>query len=197
MGRSARHPLPGRALPLLCLALIACGALHPAPAWAGPPFLTDDPEPVELRHWEFYAASQWSMNRHDTSGTCPHFEVNYGALPNVQLHAIVPVVLDHASGAKDQFGVGDIELGTKLRFVQEGKGLPQFPLITLPTGSESRRLGSGEVEVFLPIWVQKSFGDWTTYGGTGLRLVPGANAASGGWLIQRAIASKVTLGAEG
>ena len=22
-------------------------------AWAGPPFVTDDPEPVEYRHWEF------------------------------------------------------------------------------------------------------------------------------------------------
>ena len=23
-------------------------------AWAGPPFVTDDPEPVEYRHWEIY-----------------------------------------------------------------------------------------------------------------------------------------------
>ncbi len=23
---------------------------------AGPPFLTDDPEPVEYKHWEFYIA---------------------------------------------------------------------------------------------------------------------------------------------
>jgi hypothetical protein len=27
-------------------------------AWAGPPYVTDDPEPVEYRHWEVYLASQ-------------------------------------------------------------------------------------------------------------------------------------------
>ena len=25
-----------------------------APTFAGPPFLTDDPEPVDYQHWEFY-----------------------------------------------------------------------------------------------------------------------------------------------
>lgn len=25
-------------------------------AWAGPPFFTDDPEPVEYMHWEVYLA---------------------------------------------------------------------------------------------------------------------------------------------
>src|ERR1019366_8989957 len=33
-------------------------ALRPQEAPAGPPFLTDDPEPVEYQHWEFYLASQ-------------------------------------------------------------------------------------------------------------------------------------------
>ena len=26
-------------------------------AQAGPPYITDDPEPVEYQHWEFYVAS--------------------------------------------------------------------------------------------------------------------------------------------
>jgi hypothetical protein len=26
--------------------------------WAGPPFVTDDPEPVAYQHWELYLASQ-------------------------------------------------------------------------------------------------------------------------------------------
>jgi hypothetical protein len=33
-------------------------ALLPGPASAGPPYTTDDPEPVELHHWEVYLASQ-------------------------------------------------------------------------------------------------------------------------------------------
>src|SRR5947208_2934500 len=42
-----------------------------------------------------------------------------------------------------------------------------FPITILPTGAESRGLGAGHVRQFLPLWVQKSFGDWTTYGGGG------------------------------
>jgi hypothetical protein len=37
----------------------------------------------------------------------------------------------------------------------------------LPTGNENRGLGAGHVRAFLPVWVQKSFGEWTTYGGGG------------------------------
>lgn len=53
--------------------------LFPLTAVAGPPYVTDDPEPAELHHWEVYLATidQWS--REDGwSGTSPHIEVNYG-----------------------------------------------------------------------------------------------------------------------
>ena len=33
-------------------------------AWGGPPFVTDDPEPVEYRHWEFY----FSLARREGQG---------------------------------------------------------------------------------------------------------------------------------
>jgi hypothetical protein len=46
---------------------------------AGPPFLTDDPEPVEYRHWEVYVASQLARDQGGWSGTAPQLEVNYGA----------------------------------------------------------------------------------------------------------------------
>ncbi len=40
------------------LALGAAGLLMLSrPALAGPPFVTDDPEPVELGHWEVYGFS--------------------------------------------------------------------------------------------------------------------------------------------
>jgi hypothetical protein len=43
-------------------------------AWAGPPFFTDDPEPVEYKHGEFYIASQYIDGRTGKSATLPHFE---------------------------------------------------------------------------------------------------------------------------
>jgi hypothetical protein len=33
-------------------------SLLPCPASAGSPYTMDDPEPVELHHWEVYVASQ-------------------------------------------------------------------------------------------------------------------------------------------
>ena len=84
---------------------------------AGPSYLTDDPEPVELRHWEVYAASQWSVTRGAANGTAPHVEVNYGALPELQLHVIVPAALAVKSGEPTRYGPGDVELGVKYRFL--------------------------------------------------------------------------------
>jgi len=175
---------------------LACGS---GLARAGPPYLTDDPEPVERGHWEFYAASQWSVARSAASGTSPHIEVNYGALPGLQLHVIVPAVVALASGQPARYGLGDVELGAKYRFIDEGERRPQvgtFPLVLVPTGSQARGLGSGHVEVFIPIWLQKSFGPWTTYGGAGLRIASDERDGVAGWLLQRTLADVVSVGAE-
>jgi hypothetical protein len=53
------------------------------PAFAGPPFITDDPEPVDLDHWEVYAFSAGANGRGDTTGLGPSMEVNYGAAPGL------------------------------------------------------------------------------------------------------------------
>jgi hypothetical protein len=176
-----------------------CIAIAAVPAWAGPPYLTDDPEPVELRHWEFYLASQWTATRNAAEGTSPHVEVNYGALPELQLHVIVPAALSVANGQSAHYGLGDLELGAKYRFVDEGEWRPQigtFPLVLIPTGSGARGLGAGKTQVFLPLWVQKSFGPWTTYGGGGVRLASGERDGVAGWLVQRRLLEGLTLGTE-
>lgn len=188
----------------LALAAGVVMALLGGAAQAGPPFLTDDPEPVALRHWELYAASQWSWDRHGASGTLPHVEVNYGALPGLQLHLIVPAVLSMPARSPGQtspreYGLGDIELGAKFRFVEETKTHPQvgiFPVVTLPSGDAARGLGTGRAQGLLPIWIQKSFGPWTSYGGGGIRFAAASQATVLGWLLQRQLSSKVTLGGE-
>ena len=65
--------------------------LCPMDAWAGPPFLTDDPQPVDFQHWEFYLASMDFRTAGGWTGDGPHVEINYGVVPNVQLHVIAPV----------------------------------------------------------------------------------------------------------
>ena len=169
---------------------------------AGPPFRTDDPETVEYKHWEFYVAHTYNNDKDGVSGTAPHLEFNYGVVPNVQLHIITPFAYDRPQGGPNSYGFGDLELGVKYRFVQESEKIPMvgiFPILELPTGNHSKGLGNGDPQLFLPIWFQKAWGPWQSYGGGGYWL----NGGSGnknywyvGWQVQREIAKWLTLGAE-
>ncbi len=184
--------------------LISCFVfiLTPVVAFAGPPFRTDDPEPVEYKHWEVYLASQGSFNQDERSLTAPHVEINYGVFPNIQLHLLAPLEYVKPEGQPSQYGYGDTELGVKFRFIQETDWCPQvgtFPIFLLPTGNEDRGLGSGESQVFLPLWLQKSWGPWKTYGGGGYWINPGTgnkNYWFFGWEVQRDISQYLTLGGE-
>jgi hypothetical protein len=71
---------------LLCALLLVT---PPSRVLAGPPFQTDDPEPVDLGHYEFYIFSGVDGTPLETDPTGPAFEFNWGALPNTQLHAIL------------------------------------------------------------------------------------------------------------
>jgi hypothetical protein len=183
-------------------ALAAAIVFAPATGHAGPPYVTDDPEPVEFRHWEFYLATQHSITRSLATGTAPHVEVNYGAWPGLQLHVIAPLAYARPSGGPTFYGVGDIEVGAKFRFIDEGRWWPMvgtFPQFELPTGDASSGLGTGHLHVFIPLWLQKSFGPWTTYGGGGFWVNPGAgnrNYGFVGWLLQRRLSQLATLGTE-
>jgi hypothetical protein len=183
-------------------ALLSLAAFILSAAWAGPPFVTDDPEPVEYRHGEFYTGFTYANNKDGPEGTVPLFELNYGPLPDVHLHMIVPFNFVHPTGEARRYGLGDLELGVKYRFIHETETSPQvgtFLIVTLPTGDRDRGLGSGHVPLFLPVWVQKSWGPWTTYGGGGYWINPGAgnkNYWQFGGVIQREIAKAFTVGAE-
>jgi Putative MetA-pathway of phenol degradation len=170
--------------------------------WAGPPFRTDDPEPVALGHAEFYLALMGTRTPDGQVMTAPLLEFNYGILPNLQFHIVAPYAQVRASGESWSRGYGDTEIGLKYRFIEEHDGLPQvgiFPMIELPTGNAERGLGSGHTAVYLPLWLQKGFGKWTTYGGYGWWRNPGEgqrNWTYAGWLLQRELSEGLTLGGE-
>jgi hypothetical protein len=172
------------------------------PALAGPPFFTDDPEPVRPGHWELYLASQRLKAKDGSSGTAPHAEINYGAAKELQLHLVAPLSYSRPEGGALAYGPGDTELGAKYRFLRETPGRPQagiFPLVELPTGNAGRGLGGGKPQVFLPLWLQKSWGAWTSYAGGGCWINPGSgkkNWTYAGWLLQRDLSASLTLGGE-
>lgn len=120
---------------------------------AGPPFLTDDPEPVDLYHWEFYVFGQGDQALGYRAITGPAIEMNYGILPDTQFHLIVPIANFSAAGPGWASGYGDTEVGVKYRFLDETELLPQigvFPMAELATGNSSNGLGNGTTWYRLP-----------------------------------------------
>ncbi|BDU73715.1 hypothetical protein [Mesoterricola silvestris] len=184
------------------IGLLGVAGTSTLPAIAGPPFRTDDPEPVERGHLELYVfgAGQWRGG--DRAGVGPALEFNYGILPDTQFHVVLPAAYDHPEGMPGRAGLGDTEIGVKFRFLHETDVLPQigvFPMVEVPTGRAESGLGAGHTQVYLPVWVQKSWGPWTTYGGYGWWRNPGAgqrNWSYAGWLLQREVSGSLTLGAE-
>ena len=182
-----------------------------AAAKAGPPFQTDDPEPVDFRHYEFYTFGAMDATGVEIDTIGPALEFNWGILPNAQFHIVFPAAAifpynnPRYSGAgvgARAWGVGDTEIGVKLRYVKETKYRPMigtFTMIEVPTGDSANGLGVGKVWWRLPVWVQKSWGPWTTYGGVGETIIPQTgfnNFTFGGCLLQRDIGKKLTLGTE-
>jgi hypothetical protein len=184
------------------LAFILLALAIPMTLSAGPPFLTDDPEPVDYHHWEVYVFGQGDESTNADAISGPAVELNYGVAPNVQFHLVSPLAHSSSAGSGWTSGYGDTETGIKYRFVDETDSTPQiaiFPLAELATGNASKGLGNGRTWYKVPIWVQKSWGPWTTYGGGGeaLNSVPGQqNYGYAGWFLQRDIGKYLTLGGE-
>ena len=191
----------------ICAILLAAGLAVAAPtnsALAGPPFVTDDPEPVDYQHFEINLAALGTLARHTQGGAVPSADINYGLLPEVQFHLGLAMPFQGGDGQTVHYGYGDTEIGVKLRFVSEDEAgwRPQialYPNVELPTGSAKDDLGSGYTRVFLPLWLQKSFGAWTAYGGGGYWLNDHGDNRDywfAGGLIERKLRDDLTLGGE-
>ncbi len=181
-------------------------------AWAqGPPYQIDDPVPVDLHHYEFYIFGGSDGTPVETASLGPAFEFNWGAIPKVQLHAILPwgVVAPSnnpaylpAGAGPTEFGLTDMELGAKIAYFKETKYIPQigsFTMFEMPTGSYSKGLGVGKVWYKLPLWLQKNIGKWLLDGGAGYQIVPQTgyrNFPYGGFLLKYSFGERLELGGE-
>ena len=194
------------ALGLLCV--LAAGRLQAQ----GPPYQTDDPVPVDLHHYEFYIFGAVDGTPVEIGAAGPAFEFNWGAIPRVQLHAILPwgvvaplnsPVYAPVGQGPDVFGLTDMELGAKIACIKESKHFPQigsFTMFEMPTGNFDKGLGVGKVWYKLPIWLQKNSGKWLFDGGGGYQVVPQTgyrNFPYTGWLIKRELERAVGAGRRG
>jgi hypothetical protein len=180
-------------------------------AQAGPPFQTDDPTPVDRGHYEAYIFGTVDGTSAELDTISPGFEFNWGAIPNIQLHVILPfgaalpsnkAVYAPGGAGPSACGVEDMELGVKYGFIKQTKHRPQigsFTMFEIPTGSYSAGLGVGKVWYKLPLWAEKEFGPWSLVGGLGYAVVPQSqyrNYLYGGYLVKRVVNERLELSAE-
>jgi hypothetical protein len=178
----------------LLLGLVLAGA-----AKAGPPFLTDDPEPTDTGHWEIYAPFADVDGRGGDYGGGFGAELNYGPAKDVQLTVGLPVSYAHDQGGLHA-GRGDLEASVKYRFYHDeaaGLSVAIFPGVSLPTAR--RGFGNRRVTALLPVWAQKDAGKWSLFGGGGYAVNPGAGNRdywTGGAALTRELGERLLLGVE-
>jgi hypothetical protein len=180
---------------LAALAIVAAAS----PCQAGPPYTTDDPEPTPPGHWEDRVFVTGLRTPGQTAGQTG-FDINYGGARDLQLTLFAP--LDYARGAQDALGLGNIQISAKYRVLhQAGHGLTPdvavFPALTLPT--QARAFGPARFGLFLPVWAQKDFGPWSTFGGGGYDINPGPGRRDytlAGWAVTRQMSKRLNLGVE-
>jgi hypothetical protein len=184
----------------LTLLLVASVAAIAAPAWAGPPYVTDDPQPTEPGHWEIYSFVTGAHVEGATSGE-GGFDLNYGAAKDLQLTLVIPAAFDRSEG-ETHIGMGVVEAAAKLKLMHQDKAgwrpdVAVFPRLLLPTAPA--RFASRHVNLLLPVWAEKDFGPWAVFGGGGFQLNPGAGNRdfwTGGVAVTRQLTERLNVGAE-
>jgi hypothetical protein len=176
-------------------------------AWAGPPFITDDPEIPPPNNWEINVPFTLEHTRRETDMEAPLFDINYGTpavfgLLRVQLEFDIPVEVVSRDDGATTAGLGDILLGIKWPFLEEKGWRPLvgiYPQVLVPTGDHSRGLGAGGTAYILPVVAEKNWGKWTAYGNVGY-VVQTANGQRNYWYegvsINREISDRLELGGE-
>lgn len=184
-------------------AMALCVAILATPAEAGPPFLTDDPAPTDLGHWEIYNFVNGSKSQGAVDGEAG-VDLNYGAAKDLQLTAVLPLAYDGPNGFSTHGlvgGTGVVELAAKYKLVHQAEDgwtpdIAIFPRLFVPT---DHRFGPPHTNLLLPVWAQKDFGPWQVFGGGGYQINPGRdqrNFWQGGIAVNRSLGERATLGME-
>ena len=174
-------------------------AVLAVPAVAGPPFVSDDPEPTPYHQFEIYAFNSGTNTRDGTDGEAG-VDFNYGAAPDLQLTATLPAGFSQSVAGGTSSGLSNIELAAKYRFLHQdtfGLDVAFFPRVFLPSGS--RTIGENHTSVLLPVWVEKDWkGGWSAFGGGGCVFseIRMADFCEAGAVVTYQVLPKLQIGAE-
>lgn len=152
----------GHARPRRDASLFAALMLGTSSAWAGPPFATDDPEPVPAHVWEINTALTGQRAQDGTAALLPLIDINYGLVSGVQLHlqpqatyvktnAVaansagtqrndpevdltdrLPQPGENGAPSNTAYGLGDTEVGIKWRLTPESENGDDWMISVYP-----------------------------------------------------------------
>jgi hypothetical protein len=113
----------------------------------------------------------------------PLFDINYGLLDNDQWKIEFPVLYLDSDEHGSHWGMGDLLLGWKYRFLEEEDHqfmASVYPQLLVPTGNEGVGLGGGNVEALFPLQIGKHFFEEKVfvYGEIGYNVVLAASEAN-------------------
>lgn len=171
----------------------------PVAAWAGPPFITDDPAPVDPNHTETFVFATGSRFHGGMAGASG-VDFNYGIGHGSHINIALPIEYEHPSGGRTTSGLGNIEVAAKIRFLSQdmsGWDVAVYPRLILP--ATDRDFGDRHGSLFLPLWVGRSGDGWSTFGGGGCTVLHDSESLTGcqaGWVVTRDLTPSVHVGAE-
>lgn len=181
------------------MAALALAASCLAPqANAGPPFLSDDPDPTPHQEFEVFtfASANWGADGEEGAAGV---DFNYGATPDLQLTVTAPIAFEKRDGSDFTSGLGNVELAAKYRFLHQetsGWDVAFFPRVFLPSGSS---LGEDHAALLLPVWAGRKWEDGSTFGGGGCAINRGGDSQDyciAGWALTHRLAPGLQAGAE-
>jgi hypothetical protein len=165
-----------------------------------PPLIIDDPETPGYRGWEINITSSLEHTHDGTEMENPLFDINYGLTSDRdQLKIEFAVESNDPKGEDAEWGISDLLVGYKYRFIDEkdtctGWMVSFYPQVSSPTGDESRDLGSGQTELFIPFEFQKNFEESKSWINPeiGYNIVFGHAGAQNSWKMGIATGKEVT-----
>lgn len=147
--------------------LISATLLAFAPrCFAPPPLVTGDVPTANKETFEWYLGARYQESESgNPARLLPFTELVYGLTDRMEL------TFETAGLSKDhEYGLSDSVLGTKyvvLKETDKRPGIAGSFELKLPTGAESRGLGSGEFDYDLRLRTQKTWGWFTAIGNAG------------------------------
>lgn len=142
------------------------------------PVIADDSQTIDKDHWEFDLSSSGAKSTYGWSVLIPTLEVDYGITDSLQAHAAMPLGLNAPTVGQRGITSGSLELGLKYNFLKESEdvwypAMAIYPLVELPVGNPNMNFGTGFSQLLLPLWIEKTFGDYRIFGGGGYAINPG------------------------